>query len=140
MIENLLLLPLFALAAFVTGWVIAVATFRTHPCGLPPRLRWRWHIVVCLIPFALGVGMLPFPANVGMTFCLGATVLWWRARRNLLDGTARLRTKSIDVGTGIRVITERPGPVPEGLRDEIEIWQRAAGRTLSGVPAPEKLC
>ena len=68
-------------------------------------------------------------ASVAACLLLGAFVTGW-----LLRPADAPRSKSIDVGTGILILRETGGPLPQDLRDELDLWQRAGGAGLSRIP------
>jgi hypothetical protein len=95
----------------------------------PVRGRWLTYLLVGL-PVGGLMLILPWPnlllAPAGALLAVG----WWWLWRGLVDPTRAPRFKSIDVGTGVLVVSESGGPVPEGLRSELTLWQEAGMEAL----------
>lgn len=128
-----------ALATFVGGWLLAAAWAAAGMPAWLPQLRGRLRAYALVgLPFMLGVLMLPFPESIGMACCFGMSVAWWHTRRELLASLEQTRIKAVDVGSGVRMIAESGGPVPEALREELELWQRAGATALRETAWPEE--
>ena len=103
------------------------------PAGLfPLRGRWLGYLLLAL-PWTALVPFLRWPECLFVPLAGLLTVGWWRLREEL-DDPRGPKIKSIDVGTGILLLSETAGPVPEDLRFELELWQRAGAGMLADVP------
>jgi mRNA-degrading endonuclease toxin of MazEF toxin-antitoxin module len=134
----ILLLALFPSLALL-GWlavVLGASARDSCPDWLfPLRGRWRECLVIGLPAVVLAV-ILPWPASVLIAACVAGSAGWWRLRRAVLTAPAP-RSKSVATVSGILLIPETGGPLPDDLRFELDVWE-AGVRVFgcSGVQAP----
>jgi mRNA-degrading endonuclease toxin of MazEF toxin-antitoxin module len=118
-------LPVVIVLGWITVLLASVARVALPDWLMPVRGRWR-ELLLIGGPAVLFALALPWPANVALAVAVAASAAWWRLRLHVLTRPAP-RAKSIDVGTGIRLIPETGGRLPDDLRFELAVWDGCSG-------------